>query len=106
RKKPPNSSTATITTAGVEGVSKPQARRLEAVMKPFQTSTERKPKRRITFTAVIFMTSEAAAVVKVKRPETKALMPKVSCSMMGSRKGVAIDMRNSRPPQKLARKVG
>ena len=70
-------------------------------------STVRKPKRRMIGTAVTFMNSAPAALVKVSMPEAKGLSPNTSCSSIASRNGNApMPMRNSPPPIVATAKVG
>ena len=54
--------------------------------------------------ATTFITIAPAVEVKVTRPDSSGSSPKPSCSISGSRNGVApMPMRNSEPPSTPAR---
>jgi hypothetical protein len=69
RKKPPTSSTASITVVGVEIVKAPQAARNADAISVLPTSTVLNPSRRRIMAVAHFMLMEPSAVAKVISPD-------------------------------------
>ena len=106
RKQPDTTSTTMITTCGVCSVNSPKPASIAEASSAFTHSTRRKPKRLSTLAAMVFMNIAPIADANVSSPDCSAVSPKPSCSISGSRKGVApMPMRNSAPPSTPARKV-
>ena len=107
RRQPLASSTHTISQYGVSTRNSPNRHIASAAASPFHTSSGRKPNWRMMRGASVFITIAPAVEVKVISPDCSGLRPKPSCSISGSRNGVApMPMRNSEPPSTPARKVG
>jgi hypothetical protein len=107
RKQPPTSSTERMIACGVVGVNSPEAARKAAPITALTVRTRRKPKRARMVLASVFMISAPAAETKVIRPDCSASSPNPSCSINGSRKGIApMPVRKTEPPITPVRKVG
>ena len=66
----------------------------------------RKPVRSRMRLARVFMNSAPTAAMKVMEPEAKGPRPNPTCSIKGSRNGIApMPMRKSKPPSTLTRKA-
>ena len=95
-----------ITSSGVVGRNRPNAQSSADASSAFQISTRRKPSRFNVRAASVFMKIAPIAETNVRRPDCTGLKPKPSCSISGSRNGVApMPMRNSEPPTTPARYV-
>jgi hypothetical protein len=82
----------------VAAVNSASAAIMALLIQALASSTRLKPQRRRMGAAVSFIVTAPTAALKVSRPDWKALMPKPSCSISGSRKGRAPTARRNRLP--------
>jgi hypothetical protein len=75
--------------------------------RPTQTIVVRNPSQRSIAGALAFIASDPTEVAKVISPLSAAVMPKPSCSIIGSRNGTApTEIRDNVPAITEIRKVG